>query len=467
MPTDAQPSPKHWAGYLVGHAGSVRAIAGLSGAWKFALGLVLLAAVARNYDQLWIGEAPLRWIAGNTLFSLGSGTFVFLWIRLFLANGMARPKPGLAASWLRFMGLFWATAPMAWLYAIPVERLADSLAAARFNVALLAVVSLWRVLLIARATSVLHAVPFVAALAWVVSAACLEVTAVYIFGPGLARDIMAGMGGLRNSPEENLLLGALHRAANAAILAFVPAVLVGIAARRWHKSPVAAGVVPAPAPLPWKTFAALAAFWIAVAIPAQREVRLNAELDALVAAGRWREALDHLAAHGPKAYAPSRQLPPKAFEYSVFTQLPNLLGALATNDPPWLHAHLLRRWNILASHLGYVPATDGPHPAVDDEYVGWRGYMACRELGPDVLIRALDGLECSASGRAWVSNNVAMFAFAAEHAAPGSRQIDGTNAPPSGSAADMRRLDERLARHPKPRTSGLPRTGASGDGRSR
>ncbi|KAB2654838.1 MAG: hypothetical protein DVB31_16385, partial [Verrucomicrobia bacterium] len=85
MPTDAQPSPKHWAGYLVGHAGSVRAIAGLAGAWKFALGLVLLAAVARNYDQLWIGEAPLRWIAGNTLFSLGSGTLVFLWIRLFLA----------------------------------------------------------------------------------------------------------------------------------------------------------------------------------------------------------------------------------------------------------------------------------------------------------------------------------------------------------------------------------------------
>jgi hypothetical protein len=59
------------------------------------------------------------------------------------------------------------TAPLAWLYAIPVERFLDPAQATRANFALLAIVSLWRVLLITRAISVWLAASYLRVL-WIV-----------------------------------------------------------------------------------------------------------------------------------------------------------------------------------------------------------------------------------------------------------------------------------------------------------
>ena len=54
-----------------------------------------------------------------------------------------------------FLTFYWMTAPLAWLYAVPVERFLDpGLGNARPTSSLLAIVSVWRVLLITRAISV-------------------------------------------------------------------------------------------------------------------------------------------------------------------------------------------------------------------------------------------------------------------------------------------------------------------------
>src|SRR5215471_20886847 len=201
--------PTNGLWYLFGQRRAILELATWrQGIWA-GLILVVLTGVARNYDQEFILENPLKWLLGSLLFSIVSGS----WLYVVLYGWFARRemkyaeagKPGYWSGWRLFMGLFWLTAPAAWLYAIPVERFADSLTAAKLNLALLAVVSLWRVLLMARVMQVVTAVSFWLALVWVLLASAVEVCVVFFFGGGFAKAIMSAMGGLRNSPEEDLL----------------------------------------------------------------------------------------------------------------------------------------------------------------------------------------------------------------------------------------------------------------------
>lgn len=60
--------------------------------------------------------------------------------------------------WLRyrvFLGLFWMTAPLAWVYALPTERLMSPDNAAIINLWFLGIVSLWRITLVSRIFGVL------------------------------------------------------------------------------------------------------------------------------------------------------------------------------------------------------------------------------------------------------------------------------------------------------------------------
>src|SRR6185503_2799832 len=111
------------------------------------------------------------------------------------------------------MAVFWMTAPIAWLYAIPVERFLDTYHAAQANIALLGIVSLWRVLLMSRIMAVLFEIHFLRALGWVLIAASLEVIVVVFLGAfssgTFSRSILAGMAGMRNVPEEALLSSVL------------------------------------------------------------------------------------------------------------------------------------------------------------------------------------------------------------------------------------------------------------------
>src|SRR5688500_8263915 len=84
--------------------------------------LVLITAVPRNYDQSYLFSSPF-WLFGPLLFSFFSRTFLFIclyyrFIRPNLDEGTVRPSTG--SQWVSFMSLFWMTAPVAWLYAIPV-----------------------------------------------------------------------------------------------------------------------------------------------------------------------------------------------------------------------------------------------------------------------------------------------------------------------------------------------------------
>jgi len=327
------------ARYQLGNRTAIQAVATDSRAWVAGVALVLMTAVARNYDQSHFTESGL-WLFGPLVFSFFSGTFLYfvLWALFLKRHTAANAEPGAANQWWAFMGLFWLTAPIAWLYAIPVERMFDSYRATQANIALLAIVALWRVLLMSRVIAVLQEVRFARALAWVAVPACIEVVLVVfvgaIFSPSFGRRIMASMGGMRNSPEESLLLSALSTAGGTAFWALIGlAILLALLRFNGATHPFPKQT---PGRLPWISLLVLGAFWIVVAIQPQREQQRFMKHFAMVQAGEYREAVDYIAKFGREALPPGRRLEPSPYEYRAYDQLPGTIAVLQSSDPKWI-----------------------------------------------------------------------------------------------------------------------------------
>jgi hypothetical protein len=325
--------------YQFGNRTAIRAVATDSSAFMIGIALVLMTAIARNYDQTYFGESAW-WLFGPLVFSFFSGTFLYCVLRwLFLKRHEDTNAPaGDENQWWAFMGLFWMTAPIAWLYAIPVERMFDSYRATQLNIALLAIVSLWRVLLMSRVISVLQEVRFVRALGWVAVPACIEVVLVVfiggIFSPTFGRRVMSAMGGLRHAPEESLLLSAVSTAGATAFWGLLAlAILLRIFSFNSLTQPFPRQ---APGRLPWIGLVVLSAFWCAVAVQPQKEQRRFARHDAMIEAGQYREAINFLASEGRNAFPPGRRLEPNPYEYRVYDELPGTIAALQPSDPKWI-----------------------------------------------------------------------------------------------------------------------------------
>jgi hypothetical protein len=147
--------------FLFGNAPTIRGVARNRAALWTGISLVLLTGIARNYDQTYFLETPI-WLIGPLVFSFFSGSFLYWILIRVIARRHIPADSRNRRQWTTFMAVFWMTAPVAWLYAIPVERFLDSYHAAQANIALLGIVSLWRVLLMGRIVSVLMQIHFVA-----------------------------------------------------------------------------------------------------------------------------------------------------------------------------------------------------------------------------------------------------------------------------------------------------------------
>jgi hypothetical protein len=331
--------------FQLGNAAAIRTVAQNSAALPFAIALVLLTAVARNYDQSFIGESIL-WLLGPLIFSFFSGSMLcFIVHKGFTERHFPKEsKPDDNGQWIRFMTLFWMTAPVAWLYAIPVERFFDSYPAAQANLALLMIVSLWRVLLMSRIISVVNHVPYVRALLWVLLGASIEVIIVGFFGALTSKRILASMGGMRNSPEENLMGSAIGTAwAVMVVLAFV------LLLWRFREE-----TTPFPSrtfgKAPWLALLALASLWAFVAWPEQLKQHRHVKHRKLVTNERYAEALDFLGQHKRSSFPAGRRLEPNPYEYNVWDDLPPTIALLTSNTSPWIRELYLDSLNRTFVH---------------------------------------------------------------------------------------------------------------------
>jgi hypothetical protein len=392
--------------YLCGHAGAIREVAQSRATFATGLVLVLITTIPRNYDQMFIGENPLRWLLGPLLFSLVSGTWLYGvaygWLARWRMGVEDRTDANFFGGWRCFMALFWMTAPIAWLYALPVERFLDSMMATRANLALLGVVSLWRVLLMSRVLQVLCNAAFPAALVWVLLAAGIETFAVSFFSPAFGKAIMSGMGGMRNSPEEDLLLAALNAVMAGALYGTPVALVLALVVR---SKGVRALPAQQAATVPAALLVGLAVLWVAMAIVPQMEVARTTKARQLMEAGKFREAVDFLAAHRPEQFAPAVPLPPKTFEWRTFIELPRVIGALQPNDPEWLKQVMLKKLDEMVSHSGHKfgAPKDGSDQAKFIEWVERGSWVYSAE--PEGLVAMLDGLARLPEGKAWLRQN--------------------------------------------------------------
>jgi hypothetical protein len=412
--------PAIWIKYLFGQAEAIRRVASSRAALWTGIALVLLTSVARNYDQTLIAEKPFLWFFGALLFSFVSGTWIYCVVFEMFARpkhfGLEQPKWAFNTRWLCFMGLFWMTAPVAWIYAIPVERFLDSVSAARANVALLAVVSLWRVLLMARVLQVVTRAPFLMTLSWVVFAAALETMVLVFFGGSFAKRIMQGMGGMRNSPEEEILMRAMNTAFSWAFFLAPAALVVSLA---WRLKEL---LQPLPRAIAgrvsWISLLVIAAVWIGLAVAPQRELANNVAVERLLESSQTRAALDYLAARQPGDFAPARPLPPKPFEREVFTQLPACFGAVQTNDPPWVRALLIARLDAMMMHMGprWSHGPIDPDTPRDKRVSDMKEALQWHVPNAHELTELVEGLMRIPEGHDWLRTN-SMFTEAVWQAA--------------------------------------------------
>jgi hypothetical protein len=336
--------------FLLGESEAIRRLA----AWRPTLGvgavLVLTAAVAREYDREYLVERPELLLLPFAA-SLGVAALTYGSLRLFALRG---PPEHARGRFRVYLGLFWLTAPLAWLYAVPVERFLAPVPAALFNVCLLAAVAIWRVWLIARVSTVLFGAGFRRALGAILLPSSLLVL-VLSFASQIS--LVGVMGGISLAPETRILVNAAHVAFLGSIAAGVASlVLLGAA-----KAVPTTAVPPAsPSRFPVLPLAVLLLLWLGIAAYPQVEVRRHARVDAFLADERYRETLDLLSASEPRDFAPTRRIAPDPQRNGSgsWRHLPGLLAAMDGSEARWVR-------DLYLSYLGIQIGPEHHRPPME------------------------------------------------------------------------------------------------------
>lgn len=340
--------------YLTGHAGAVREVAASRSAWWVGALLVLSAGLAREYDQAYLPYAGIR-VFYPLVASFAAVCILHLFIEWFVGEridplapqgaSLERHAPRYGNSFRAFLGLFWMTAPAAWLYAIPVERFYDARGAAVANAYLLLAVSVWRVALFTRAVCVATG----AGWARVLGAILLPSSVMMGIGSlvtGLS--LIRMMGGMRLSPAEQVVEDASGIAFLASLAGFVLSIVLLLCAGRRTRGTR----LPAPAEpgAPWIALAAVAVLWIPPTLFAQGELGHAHRVKVLMWKEDYRGALAYLSEVPRGKFPPNWQLPPDPYEMFSTRELPKVFAALDGSEADWVRAGYLKSMDVLLKH---------------------------------------------------------------------------------------------------------------------
>lgn len=190
--------------FLFGNRQAIQRIARCSSAPWLGFLFVLSAGFAREYDGESLVHEPWHLVLPLVASLITSGV-LYLMVSFIAVCRQGDVEDGAAAvSYRSFLGLFWMTGPLAWLYAIPVETFLTAGGATRANLWLLGLVATWRVILMVRVIIVVYGARTV-----------FDVTSiVMLFGDvvmltaliAIPKPILQLMGGIRLTDSERILL---------------------------------------------------------------------------------------------------------------------------------------------------------------------------------------------------------------------------------------------------------------------
>ena len=309
--------------FLIGNRNAILRIAATP--WALLVGAIFVvsAGVARNYDhhvltQEWI------WVGGPFIASFLTTIFVYVWVWTGLRLHQFKKTENSPV----FLSLVWMTAPCAWLYGIPVESFTDIVTATKWNIGFLATVSLWRVVLMVRALCVLTGAPAARVTLLVLTPAAMEMM---VGAWNKSMSIVGIMGGVRLSPQDELLLSATNVTATLSFWTFLLGCILLFAVKGRAKKPLSRprGGFPGLAFIPAVLCTLI---WLLAAVPFHDEkLRNRQHLKQLIDQQRYHEAAA-FAIHKERSGFPSAYyLPPKPRSYR-----PEHMKLLDQDLPDWL-----------------------------------------------------------------------------------------------------------------------------------
>jgi hypothetical protein len=374
--------------YLLGNRRAILEIAADRSALGIASVFVLSAALARNYDRVSLLHEPWR-LAGPFVASLAISGPLFLTVYLF-ARSKGMHGPGICRAYLSFLALYWMTAPLAWLYGIPYERFYSLLDAVHANLWTLAVVSAWRVALLARVVSVVFDLRIRAALPLVMLVADIAALPALHLIPLPVVQVMGGI----NPEEREIAFSALL--ATALCWASLPLWVMLAASAAYSARNKPDWRVPATADGPAKWRGALACAVLAVVAWAaflpftQPEQRLAARVERAYRTAGPAAALALMSAHDRTAFPRDWHPPPHQFPGDPPTsEVLDALEALADHPhADWLGDIYARRFQDRIRYESYR----WPDELLDEHAVRLAAILSRLRTGPE-MARALSRSE--------------------------------------------------------------------------
>jgi len=330
--------------YLFGSRAAIREIAACRNAVWLGFLFVLSAGFAREYD----GEDLLHepWHLGIPLVASLGTSFLLYCLLPTRGNAELAPEFSFWRGYRSFLSLYWMTAPLAWLYAIPVERLLSAGEATRANLWLLGIVAAWRVILMIRVVSVLFNVKFRHALFPVMLFAD-TVALVLLFLTPLP--VVSIMGGIRLTESEQLIQATVFRVGFTGVLTW-PVWLIGmVAVRSSATGPWIPGFGASYdrriALSAWGLAVCALVVWIPILPVTQTEQQLRWRVESDLRAGRIDSALDTMSSHSRSDFPAHWEPPPRVGYGEKKPSLVSVLTVVYFREPDWVRAAYFEKLN--------------------------------------------------------------------------------------------------------------------------
>jgi hypothetical protein len=324
--------------FLLGNRNAILSLAACRETLWLGMILVFSAAFAREYDGEDLLHEPWHLLL-PLVASLATSFILFGLISLIAWCRHA----GLRGFWSRyraFLGLYWMTAPLAWLYAIPVERFLSAGDATTANLNFLGCVSLWRVILITHILSVLLSARFWQVffiVMWFADSVALALVS------QIDVQILAVMGGVRLTEAERALAGAKLFVMFFGTLSWPIWCLVSLSLASNLWSPWKWGIPPVTdsRAIPrsvWSFAAASVVVWLVLLPWTQAEQQLRGTAERAFRAGRFSEMLAVMSAHGRDEFPPHWDPPPRIGASRERLRIMKVVSAFTPDTAPWVRA---------------------------------------------------------------------------------------------------------------------------------
>lgn len=332
--------------FLTGDRRAILEIASDSRSVWIGLAFVISAGLAREYDGVYLLAAPWHLFA-----PLGASLLASFLLYTLLYGLMLRRAPDRQPFWAGyriFLSLFWMTAPLAWLYATPYERVLSAYDATWANLLTLALVSVWRVLLITRVVSVMTGVRFSSAIYPVLLFADVAAVAGTMVSPV---PLTRFMGGIRHTPSDALLLDATNWVYLIGFPALFVLFIATLVARARCKPERTFSRVATTAPHKSRATVGFAVasilVWFAALPFTQPEQRLRWIVDDHLEHGQILEALGIMSGNPLDAFPPGFDPRPRLWAGQATPDIGDIMDAIvSTHQADWVRAIYVQKFQL-------------------------------------------------------------------------------------------------------------------------